>query len=529
MEDIRTRWITADLETKDQLFQELLGSIPKVQSEVMISIPVRTSEENARLARGLDGSPVILPAAEPQQREESSALGKLIRDDRTCREYPVSDIGNSQRYAHRKRSVSRYCHAYRSWFIWDGKRWGKDLNGKAIELAKEVILRIGEEALTSEYSQDAARLFKWAAASQARPRVDAALYLAQPVLTIDPRDLDARTYLLNLPNGTLNLISGELLPHKKEDYLTKLAGVEFKPGETCPLWIQHLTLIFNGDLEMIDAFQRVCGYTLLQENPEQVLFILYGSGKNGKSKTIEVLAHIIGEYAVNIAAETLMKKKMENNGPRGDIARISNARFVSASEGEAGQPLAEGIVKQLTGDHAITVRRLYEAEIEFKATAKIWLATNHRPIIKGTDDGIWRRIWLIPFTVEIPEDKRDPAIAEKLFEESSGILNWMIEGLQKYQKAGRLVQPEKVKVAVSEYRQDSDLLKEFIESWCQMSGEIKRADLYRAYSDWCDQNHEKPLGAKRFAGMVRERGVGERMDSKGDRLWKGISSKGFWK
>jgi putative DNA primase/helicase len=371
-------------------------------------------------------------------------------------------------------------------------------------------------------------MYRWAASSQARPRIDASLYLAQSVIAIEPRELDARGNLLNLPNGTLNLTTIELQPHNKDDFLTKIAGVEYQPGAKCPLWLQHLELIFNGDRELIDAFQQVVGYTLQQENPEQVLFILYGSGKNGKSKTIEVLSHILGEYAINIAAETLMKKKLNDNGPRGDIARISNARFVSASEGEAGQPLAEGVVKQLTGDDIITVRRLYEAEIEFRPTAKIFLATNHRPTIKGTDEGIWRRIWLIPFTTPIPEERRDPDIAAKLLLEASGILNWALDGLRKYREIGRLIQPEKVKVATEEYRQDSDILKEFLEGWCQMSGEIKRSDLYHAYSDWCEANHEKPVGAKRFAGMIRERGVGDRSDLKGARYWTGISSKGFW-
>lgn len=422
--------------------------------------------------------------------------------------------------------MAQYCHAYRSWFIWDGKRWCKDQTGKAVELAKDVILRIGDEAVSLEFMRDSAQLFKWAAASQARPRIDAALYLAQSVLSIEPRDLDARSYLLNLPNGTLNLKTCELQDHQKKDYLTRMAGVEFKPGEVCPEWLKHLDLIFNGDQELIDAFQQVCGYTLLQDNPEQVMFILYGSGKNGKSKTIEVLSHLLGEYAINIAAESLMSKRF-NDGPRSDIARISNARLVSASEGESGARLAESLVKALTGGDTVTVRRLYENEIEFKPTAKIWYATNHRPVIQGTDDAIWRRIWLIPFTFPIPEDRRDPDIVAKLLKEGSGILNWALVGLQKYRKAGRLVQPEKVKVATEEYRQDSDILKEFIESWCVMKGEIKRSDLYHAYSDWCEANHEKAVGSKKFATMIRERGVTER-STMGERLWVGISSRGFW-
>jgi putative DNA primase/helicase len=513
VDDIRARWSTADPETREQLFAELSQGYA-----------LRIKAENERLARGYDGSVIVLPA---KPRTESPEAARNVRHDLACREYPLSDIGNSQRFAFRKKGVTRYCHAFRSWFIWDGRRWCKDLTGKIVELAKDVIIRIGDEAISQEYTADSANHYKWAIKSQARPRIDAAVYLVQSVLAIEPRELDARTYLLNLPNGTLNLLTGELLSHRKEDLLTRIAGVEFRPGLACPLWIQHLHMIFNGDQELIDAFQQVVGYTLLQDNPEQVLFILYGSGKNGKSKTIEVLSHLLGEYAINIAAESLMSKRF-NEGPRSDIARIANARLVSASEGESGARLAESLIKALTGGDIVTVRRLYENEIEFRPTAKIWYATNHRPVILGTDDAIWRRIWLIPFTIAIPEDRRDPEIVAKLLQEGSGILNWALAGLQKYQKAGRLIQPEKVKIATEEYRQDSDILKDFLEASCQQTGEIKRSDLYHAYTDWCEANHEKPVGSKKFTGMIRDRGVGERRDTK-DRYWIGISMRGFWK
>ncbi len=525
--DIRAKWANGDPATKEEIFQELAKTVSKqVRVETAWDVPVPISEENMRLSRSADGTMIVLPRRVDER--EGQTRERNVRHDLACREYPSSDIGNSQRFAFRKQGIARYCHGYRSWFIWDGKRWGKDLTGRSIELAKDVIVRIGDEAGTQEFSDAAARLYKWAAASQARPRVDAALYLAQSVLPIEPKDLDARTYLLNLPNGTLNLITCELMPHNKNDFLTKIAGVEFKPGEICPLWLQHLNLIFNGDRELIDAFQQVVGYTLLQDNPEQVMFILYGSGKNGKSKTIEVLSHILGEYAINIAAETLMSKRFDT-GPRSDIARISNSRLVSASEGESGSRLAESLVKSLTGGDIITVRRLYENEIEFRPTAKIWYATNHRPIIQGTDDAIWRRIWLIPFTVAIAEEKRDLEIVAKLLQEGSGILNWALEGLQKYRKAGRLIQPEKVKVAVEEYRQDSDILKEFLDGWCAFKekAEMEKSDLYRSYADWCEQNHEKPVGSKKFAIMIRERGIKERA-SMGKRYWIGISPRGFW-
>lgn len=475
---------------------------------------------------GSDGKPIIERPDEGQQNIDKETHLQ-VKFNLVCREYPCTDLGNSFRFATRKRHLALYCPSFKTWYIWDGKRWCRDAMENALEYAKDVALRIPDEAHVLS-GDNAARVFKWAATSQARPRIDAMLYLAKSGMAIGQDDLDAQPHLLNLQNGTFNLRSFEINTHSKTDRLTKIAGVEYRPGEKCPLWQDHLDLIFDGDKELIAAFQLVSGYSLLQDNPEQVMFILYGSGKNGKSKTIEVLRSILGDYAINLASESLMIRKINDGGtPRSDIARIAKARLVSVSEGESGGRLSENLIKTLTGEDPITVRRLYEMEFEFRPTPKIWMATNHLPVIQGTDDAIWRRIWLIPFTIQIPEDKRDPDIAAKLLQERSGILNWALEGLRKYQEAGRLVQPEKVKVATQNYRQDSDVLGEFIQAYCVTTGSIRRSDLYRAYETWCEANHDKAVSSKRFATMMRERGIRERKDITGNWEWLGISLRGF--
>ncbi|MEN6610896.1 MAG: phage/plasmid primase, P4 family [Methanoregulaceae archaeon] len=477
--------------------------------------------------RNLTWGPDGIPTTEPPGKsdEENAERHLQVRHNLTCRDFPCSDLGNSFRFTVRKNHQALYCPSFKSWFIWDGKRWARDIMEKSLEFAKDVALRIPDEAGVLS-GDSAARVFRWAATSQARPRIDAMLYLAKSAMAVRPDDLDAHPHLLNLQNGTLNLKTFELVSPKKKDHLTKLADVSYDPQGECPLWISHLNLIFNQDTELIDAFQFVVGYSLLQDNPEQVMFILFGNGKNGKSKTIEVLVRTLGDYAVNIASESLMTRKY-NEGPRGDIARISNARLVSVSEGESGGHLAESLIKSLTGGDAVTVRRLYENEFEFRPTPKIWMATNHLPVIQGTDDAIWRRIWLIPFTVQIPEEKRDPDIVTKLLRERSGILNWALNGLKKYREAGRLVQPEKVKAATQDYRQDSDILGEFIQTYCVMSGSIRRGELYRAYESWCDTNHDKPVSSKRFITMIRERGIRETRDVGGNWIWVNLSLRRF--
>lgn len=499
----------------DQEFMQVLEGFPDTASAIV-------REEAARLARDPDGNLTINSKEEFEQ-------GCNARLALLCREYPTTDIGNAKRFAARFGGVAKYCDAFRKWCLWDGQRWIKDSSGRAVNYAKEAALKIGEEAESLGFGDAAAARFRWAAASQARARIDAMIYLAQSELPINPKDFDTHNHLLNLQNGTLNLLTYEKQLNRKEDKLTKMAGVEFDPGAKCPRWIAHINLIFDNDAEMVEAFQRVVGYSLLQENPEQVMFILHGKGKNGKSKTIGVLSKILGDYAVNLASESLMSRKIQQPGgaPRSDIARIFDARMVTSSEGESGARLSEGIVKALTGEDTVTVRRLYEQEFEFHPTAKIWFATNHRPIIVGTDDAIWRRIWLIPFTVQIPEEKRDPDIAAKLLQEGPGILNWALDGLKRYRKAGRLIQPEKVKVATQEYREESDPLLEFLDERCEMQGEIKKSDLYRSYRAWCEEDrHDKPVSAKRFVMLLRERGLKEKMTN-GVRHWVGIREKGF--
>jgi putative DNA primase/helicase len=356
-------------------------------------------------------------------------------------------------------------------------------------------------------------------------RLKAMIESASPLVAVTPDEFDARPELLNCRNGTLELDTLTFREARREDLLTKCCGVDYDPAATCPAWLAHLDLVFGGDETYIRGFQELCGYSLLQDNPEQIMAILYGVGKNGKSVTIGALARVWGDYAVNIAAESLMVRR--GDGPRSDLARLHGARLVTASEGESGAYLAESVVKQLTGDDAITVRRLYENEFEFRPGAKIFLATNHEPRIRGTDEGIWRRLWLLPFTVTIPEDRRDPGILDKLEAEGSGILNWCIEGLRRYQANGsRLAPPEKVVAATARFRSESDMVGRFLaqEMKTDPMGTIERTVLYKIYLKWCEDEGERPVSNRAVIKYLRERGFGERKLG-GAMCWTGIRIK----
>jgi hypothetical protein len=291
-------------------------------------------------------------------------------------EFPCTDDGNGDRLVAQYRDSIRYCKTFDAWYLWSGSRWERDETCRMLALAKRVARTIHIEAsATTDDRRE--KVGKWALTSGMLSRLRAMIACAAPAVAVTPEEFDARPELLNCKNGTLELDTLTFREARREDLLTKCCGVDYDPAATCPGWLAHLDLVFGGDTAYIRGFQELCGYSLLQENPEQIMAILYGIGKNGKSVTIGALARVWGDYAVNIAAESLMVRR--GDGPRSDLARLHGARLVTASEGESGAYLAESVVKQLTGDDAITVRRLYENEFEFRPGAKIFLATNHEP------------------------------------------------------------------------------------------------------------------------------------------------------
>jgi putative DNA primase/helicase len=262
------------------------------------------------------------------------------------------------------------------------------------------------------------------------------------------------------------------------------------------------------------------GYSLTGDTREQVLFLLHGSGANGKSTFLEVIQALLGEYALQTPAETLVQKQGE--GIPNDVARLKGARFVAASETEEGKRLAEGMVKKMTGGDVLTARFLHQEYFEFKPEFKLFLATNHKPLIRGTDHAIWRRIRLIPFQVQIPDAEKDKALPEKLKAERSGILTWALEGCRSWQQEG-LSTPAEVLQATEAYRDEMDILKDFLESCCieKAEAEAKVSDLYAAYVAWCEANGERPLTQRAFGMKLSERGLGQRR-TKVARYWVGI-------
>jgi len=440
-------------------------------------------------------------------------------------EFSCTDDGNGDRLVAQYRDSIRYCKTFDAWFLWSGSRWERDETCRMLALAKRVARTIHLEAsATTDDRRE--KVGKWALSSGMLSRLKAMIACACPAVAVTPDEFDAHPTLLNCQNGTLELDTLTFREARREDLLTKCAGVAYDPAAECPTWLAHLDLIFNGDAEVIEGFRQMAGYSLLDGNPEQVMFILLGRGKNGKSVTLKVLAEVLGDYAVNLAAESLMVKR--NDVIRSDLARLMGARLVTSAEGGEGAALDEGAVKQLTGfDDKITVARKYENEFEFTPGAKIWFATNHAPRIRGTDDGIWRRIWLIPFEVQIPEERRDPQITEKLLQEKAGILNWMLAGLRQYHAQGHRLRPaDKIVAATRAYRRESDAIGRFLadEMIYDPQGSVTRAGLYSIYSEWCKVEGEPPVASRTIAKYLRERQIQETKRG-GARCWIGIRVK----
>jgi putative DNA primase/helicase len=440
--------------------------------------------------------------------------------------FALTDAGNAERLIAMYGASVRYCATFNAWYLWNGTVWERDDSGRMLLIATVVARSIHHEAAAAPTADQSRALSRFALFSESLHARKAMIDSAAPHIPVLPEVFDAPVNLLNCRNGTLELNTMAFREHRPEDLLTKTAAVSYDPAAACPQWLAHLNLIFAGDADYLSGFQSMCGYSLLGTNPQQVMFILYGKGRNGKSKTIEVLARILDNYAVNIAAESLVAKRFEN--ARSDLARLAGARLATAAEGTEGARMDESIIKQITGEYAITVRKLYENEFEFTPMAKIWLTTNHEPVIRGTDDGIWRRIWMVPFAVQIPEDKCDPDIAAKLLTESGGILNWCLAGLKRfYENGGRLVQPRKVSVATGNLRTVSDTVGLFLLSECvfEPGGWISRMEIKETFQRWCEEEGVKQISTKKLCTALRERGVIDGGKVGFDRVWSGIRSK----
>lgn len=348
---------------------------------------------------------------------------------------------------------------------------------------------------------------KWALKCQTSNNTTGLLQAAAPRLAVGLDILDADPMLLNCPNGTVDLRTGELRSHRANDFLTKRTQVHCDLNAVCPRWRRFLQEIFPDDAQIIDFLQRALGYSLTGDVSEQVFFILYGEGANGKSTFITLISQILGDYAMTAAPGLLMAKKYEAHPT--ELADLFRQRFVATSEVRTDARWDEERIKQLTGGDKIKARRMREDFWEFMPTHKIWLSANHRPTTTDTTHSFWRRVKMIPFNVIFKKQEQDLELPQVLMEEAPGILGWMVQGCIEWQN-NKLGSAAAVEIATAQYRNISDEILNFIEERCTRTpgGQIKAMDLFSAYSRYCEERHERAQSVRVFGDRIRELGFG---------------------
>jgi putative DNA primase/helicase len=306
------------------------------------------------------------------------------------KEFKLTDLGNAERLVYHFGEQIRYCHAWKKWLVWDGVRWVVDQSGQIYQIAKKVVRKIYREVQSASESNVRREIARHAYASESDRRIAAMISLAQSEVSIRPELLNADPWLLNCLNGTIDLRTGRLLPHTMEHFITKLAPVNCDPNAGCERWLEFLDRIMDGNEQLISFLQRAIGYALTGETSEQCLFIFHGSGANGKSTFLQAISSILGDYAMSTPTETLLVKR--RGAIPNDVARLKGARFVIACEADAENRLAESLIKQMTGGDTISARFLHQEWFDFDPTHKVFFGTNHKPVIRGTDYAIWRRV-----------------------------------------------------------------------------------------------------------------------------------------
>jgi len=452
---------------------------------------------------------VIANSASHRYRPNGDKIVERLADNRLVEinyyDFDNTEKGNAFRYYIFNDADMRYCYHKKRWFIYDGTRWEETIGGEPNLRAYRLLQSMKQEAEEIENEDVKKRYHRWISKSSESRGVSDLIKMAQPLMEIPIESMDMDPFDFNCRNGTFNLKSMELRDHDPTDHITFLANVEYKPGIDCPVWKSHLQKIFNGDKKAIDSFQRIAGYSLTELNPEQVMFIAWGSGKNGKSTTFNVLSNILGDYAAVAKAESFMKSRGVNEA-RNDLARLFRKRLVVTTEPPSGGKLNETLIKSATGSDKITARFLYQEFFEFLPAFKIFMNTNHRPGITESDEGIWRRIVMIPFDHVFTEAERDRNIEEKLIAESSGILNWLIDGYLKYidKDFGGFRLSESMVRATADYRNFEDTLMLYVTDRCTIGEDerVLKRDLYADFVEWCESSGEEYGNNKKFGLMI---------------------------
>lgn len=471
--------------------------------------------------RDLDAPEDVYPHIyDPDQIDETDLKALYAYED--------SDFGQAEAIIYLYKDRLRYVIGL-EWLLWNGMRWIWDDRSAAVQygmVAARIRLKAAnyalEQAQGKEQQEQALYRVRQASSRRNVSPVKRALEAAATMqyFVTDAQELDRDTFQLGVKNGVVDLRTGELIPPHPDHLITKRTDIAYYPDAPAPRWEQFLREIFQGDETLIEYIQRCTGYALTGDTREQCFFVLHGVGANGKSVFTDVLRALLGEYGSAIEFKSLMAGEGSKVGD--DLAPLRGVRFIVASESEQGKRLNEALIKQITGGDPVRVRHLFGRYFTFVPAFKIWLVTNHKPIITGTDRGIWRRVRMIPFNARFEGAAADRTLSKKLLAELPGILAWAVRGCIRWQEHG-LAMPETVAAATEDYRTEMDTLGTFLSEMTVDGMQYKTTakNLYSAYKEFMSDNGMNPMSQFALSRAMTERGY-ERAKS-GEWWWKGLA------
>jgi P4 family phage/plasmid primase-like protien len=481
--------------------------------------------EGLEAVRGYFNS-VQLPAI--KATFNAPALSGTDSRDGTETTRPLSELGNAMRLLDAHIGNIHYVHDAKAWLRWINGAWCWDIDGATIRsLAAQLPQQIYNEG--GLHLADAEYFAKWARTSQKERTIESSVSLLQDFerVRLPLALVDADLFKVGLDGGrmVLDLKTGRARQAQQSDFITKTLTVnQLGDPAKAVRWQAFLTQVFGNDQELIDWVKRWCGYLLTGATTEQIFVFCFGLGANGKSVLADILRYLMGDYARAISSDTLTEAKRAAGGATPDLAELIGARLAMSAETEDGAALAESLIKSLVAGDTMTVRKLYAAPVQFTPQFKLMMLGNHKPIIKGNDYGIWRRVRLIPFKRTFKPEERDPALLDKLKAESAHILAWMVEGCLDWQRRGLADVPATIRQATGEYQEEQDLIGRWVSECCNLSpaSETSSKDLYVSYKDWCIDNGLRPNSSVALGRRLGERGFNSRRSS-GKTLWAGLT------
>jgi putative DNA primase/helicase len=425
-----------------------------------------------------------------------------------------TDDENAIRFVTEHQHTTRYVPAWGCWMVWDGARWLRDDAGQVWQLWIQSARGMYDNAMHLGEK----KMIMHAQRSLNSGGIEACLKIASrdPSLVTKPEDWDVNDWLLNVNNGLIDLKTGNISPHNPSCLITKLTDVTYDAEAQCPLFQQFITEIFDGDQTLVAFMRRVFGTCLTGVTRDQAVYILYGLGANGKSTLLKVLENLLGEYHRTASQSAFVEDRSDNN-TYDALAGLHGARAVTCTEPGRTRALNEAVIKRISGSDKISARFLHGHFFSYHPTFKALVAVNHKPIVYGTDRGIWRRLKMIPFDVSF-EGREDMDLPDKLKMELPGILNWALAGCRDWQEQG-LNPPEAVLAATADYQREMDDLGPWTDEKCQLGADRKELnkDLYASYKDWHEEGggKEKVMPLKAFVLALTERGFKKRKTMKG--------------